>query len=210
MVIICFIFLLTIINFIVDTKGRQFILKKSSTYQYVLAAFGAAIISVLAQATIPLPFSPVPITGQTLAIGLVITILGMKLGTLSVLLYILLGSVGMPVFSGMSGGLGIVVGPTGGYIVGFLPTAIIMGYYLQKFGYTIPQAVIANIIGMVVTLAFGTAWLKVVANLTWTAAFLGGAAPFIITGVIKAALAAWLGVVVRRRLETAKLVEATA
>lgn len=185
-------------------------MKKGSTYQYVLAAFGAAIISVLAQVTIPLPFSPVPITGQTLAIGLVITILGTKLGTLSVLLYILLGSVGMPVFSGMSGGLGVVVGPTGGYIVGFLPTAIIMGGYLQKFGVTIPQAVIANTIGMVVTLAFGTAWLKIMADLTWTAAFMSGAAPFIITGLLKAALAAWLGVVVRGRLETAKLVEATA
>lgn len=182
-------------------------MKKSSTYQYVLAAFGAAIIAVLAQVTIPLPL--IPITGQTLAIGLVVTILGTKLGTLSVLLYILLGAVGMPVFSGFSGGLGIVAGPTGGYIVGFLPTAIIMGLYLKKFGLTIPQAVIANVIGMVVTLAFGTAWLKIVAELTWTAAFMGGAAPFIITGLLKAALAAWLGVVVRRRLESAHLVEAT-
>ncbi|KOS68682.1 biotin synthase [Lysinibacillus contaminans] len=185
-------------------------MKKSSTYEYVLAAFGAAIIAVLAQVTIPLPFSPVPITGQTLAIGLVVTILGAKLGTLSVLLYILLGAAGMPVFSGMSGGLGIVVGPTGGYIVGFLPTAFIMGLYLQKSGLTIPHAVVANVIGMVVTLAFGTVWLKIVADLTWTAAFMGGVAPFIITGLIKAVAAAWLGVVVRRRLETAHLVEATA
>lgn len=183
-------------------------MKKSNTYQYILAAFGAAIIAVLAQVTIPLPL--IPITGQTLAIGLVVTILGTKLGTLSVLLYILLGSAGIPVFSGMSGGLGIVVGPTGGYIVGFLPTAVIMGLYLKKFGITIPQAVVANVIGMVVTLAFGTAWLKIVADLTWTAAFMGGAAPFIITGLLKAALAAWLGVVVRRRLETAHLVAVTA
>lgn len=184
-------------------------MKKSSTYQYILAAFGAAIIAVLAQVTIPLPFSPVPITGQTLAIGLVVTILGTKLGTLSVLLYILLGAVGMPVFSGMSGGLGIVVGPTGGYIIGFLPTAIVMGLYMKKFGVTIPQAVVANVIGMFITLAFGTAWLKIAADLTWTAAIMGGAAPFIIVGLLKAVLAAWLGVVVRRRLATAHLVEAT-
>lgn len=182
-------------------------MKKGSTYQYVLVAFGAAIVAVLAQVTIPLPL--IPITGQTLAIGLIVTILGTKLGTLSVLLYILLGAIGIPVFSGMSGGLGVIVGPTGGYIVGFLPTAFIIGLYLKKFGVTIPQAVVANVLGMVVTLTFGTAWLKIAANLTWNAAFMGGAAPFILTGVVKAALAAWLGVIIRRRLESARLVEAT-
>lgn len=181
---------------------------KGNTYQYVLAAIGAAIIAILAQVTIPLPL--VPITGQTLAIGLVVTILGLRLGTLSVIVYILIGTVGIPVFSGMTGGLGIVVGPTGGYIVGFLPSAILMGLYMKKFGVTIPHAIVANLAGMVVTLAFGTVWLKVIADLTWTAAFMGGVAPFVIVGVIKAVLAAWFGVVVRRRLEKAHLIVATA
>lgn len=183
-------------------------MKKGSTYQYVLAAFGAAIIAVLAQVTIPLPL--IPITGQTLAVGIIVTILGTRLGTLSVLLYILLGAAGLPVFSGMSGGLGILVGPTGGYIVGFLATAIIMGLYLYKFGITFTQAIIANIIGMIVTLAFGTVWLKIVADYTWTAAFMGGVAPFIVVGIVKAVLAAWIGVIVRRRLERAHLIEAIA
>ncbi|MGE7954114.1 biotin transporter BioY [Lysinibacillus xylanilyticus] len=181
-------------------------MKKSSTYNYVLAAFGAAIIAVLAQVSIPLPFSPVPITGQTLAVGLIVTILGTRLGTFSVLIYILLGAVGLPVFSGMSGGFAILIGPTGGYIVGFLVTAVIMGLYLDKFGITIFHAIIANLIGMVVTLAFGTAWLKVAADLSWTAAFMGGVAPFIVVGILKAVLAAWVGVIVRRRLESARLI----
>lgn len=189
-------------------QGEAVHFEKGNTYQYLLAAIGAAIIAILAQVTIPLPL--VPITGQTLAIGLIVTILGTRLGTLSVLLYILLGAVGMPVFSGMSGGLGVVVGPTGGYIVGFLPSAVIMGLYMKKFGITIPHAIVANIIGMIVTLALGTAWLKIAADLTWTAAFMGGAAPFIIVGILKAVLAAYLGVVVRRRLETAHLIEVTA
>ncbi|MBG9455724.1 biotin synthase [Lysinibacillus sphaericus] len=179
-------------------------MKKSSTYNYVLAAFGAAIIAVLAQVTIPLPL--IPITGQTLAVGLVVTILGTRLGTLSVLIYILLGAAGIPVFSGMSGGFAILVGPTGGYIVGFLVAAIIMGLYLDKFGITIFQAITSNIIGMVVTLAFGTTWLKIVGDLTWTAAFMGGAAPFIIVGIVKAVMAGWFGVIVRRRLERAHLI----
>lgn len=175
----------------------------SKTYTYALTALGAAIIAVLAQLTIPLPL--VPITGQTLAIGLVVTILGTRNGTFAVLLYILLGAAGLPVFAGFTGGLSKVVGPTGGYIVGFLPTAIIMGVYLKKFGTTYGQAIVANMIGMVVTLAFGTVWLKIVAELSWTAAFMGGVAPFIIGGILKGVLAAWLGVLIRNRLQSARL-----
>lgn len=176
---------------------------KNNTYQYILAAFGAAIIAVLAQVTIPLPF--VPITGQTLAVGLVVTILGTKLGTLSVLVYILLGSIGLPVFAGFSGGFSHVVGPTGGYIVGFLLTAIVMGAYLNKFGFTYAQAIVANIIGMILTLTLGTVWLKIAAELSWTAAITGGATPFIIPGIVKGIIAAWLGIVIRQRLSSARL-----
>lgn len=196
--------MLTYLQHELTYKGRQFSLKKSSTYNYVLAAFGAAIIAVLAQVNIPLPL--IPITGQTLAVGLVVTILGTRVGTLSVLLYILLGAASIPVFTGMSGGIAILIGPTGGYIVGFLFTAIIMGLYLDKFGITFVHAIIANIIGMVVTLAFGATWLKIVGDLSWTAAFMGGVAPFIVAGIVKAVLAAWFGVIVRRRLERAHLI----
>lgn len=96
----------------------------------ILTALCTAIICILAQITIPLPL--VPITGQTLAIGIVATILGSKYGTLASLLYLILGAVGIPVFSGFSGGLGVIVGPTGGFIFGFIPTAFIIGYYLEK------------------------------------------------------------------------------
>lgn len=87
----------------------------------MIASLFAAIIGIFAQITIPLPL--VPITGQTLAIGLAATILGARYGTLSVLLYILMGAVGIPVFSQFSGGFSVLVGPTGGFIVGFIPTA---------------------------------------------------------------------------------------
>jgi len=176
---------------------------KSKTYSYVVTAFGAAIIAVLAQITIPLPL--VPITGQTLAVGLIATILGKKNGTLAVLLYILLGAIGLPVFTGFSGGLAVLAGPTGGYIIGFLVQAYVMGVYMEKFGVNYTQSIIANLIGMVITLAFGTTWLKVVGDLSWTAAFMGGVYPFIVVGIIKAVAAAWLGAVVRNRLESAQL-----
>lgn len=169
----------------------------------IITALFAAIIGILAQITIPLPL--VPITGQTLAIGLAATILGAKFGTISVLLYILIGAAGIPVFAGMSAGISVIVGPTGGFLVGFIPTAYFIGWMLEKTGYTIKNATIANIIGMIITLCFGTAWLKIAADLSWTAAFTSGFAPFIIVGILKATLASWIGITVRQRLAKANL-----
>jgi len=177
----------------------------SKTYGLVVTAFGAAIIAVLAQITIPLPL--IPITGQTLAIGLIVTILGLKYGTLSVLVYCLLGAIGLPVFTGMSGGISIILGPTGGYIIGFIPAAIFMGWYLNKLGYTYLHGLIANVTGMMLILVFGTLWLKVAADLSFLAAFFSGAAPFIPLELIKGGIAAWVGIVVRQRLLQANLLK---
>lgn len=169
----------------------------------IVTALFAAIIGILAQVTIPLPL--VPITGQTLAIGLAATILGARYGTMSILVYLGIGAVGIPVFAQMSGGLGSLFGPTGGYLFGFIPTAFIIGYYLEKTRFTVFNAIVANVIGMFVALTFGTVWLKVFANLSWAAAMTGGFLPFIIVGLIKAALAAWIGISVRNRLKSASL-----
>lgn len=169
----------------------------------IITALFAAIIGVLAQITIPLPL--VPITGQTLAIGLAATILGARYGTISVLLYLFIGAVGVPVFAEFSGGVSKLVGPTGGYLVGFVPAAFAIGWLLEKTSFNYLNAMIGNIIGMLITLVFGTVWLKLAMDLSWTAAFASGFAPFVIVGVIKAALASWIGIIVRKRLETAKL-----
>jgi biotin transport system substrate-specific component len=169
----------------------------------IVTALFAAIIGVLAQLTIPLPL--VPITGQTLAIGLAATILGPRYGMLSVILYLIIGSAGVPVFAEFSGGLSKLIGPTGGYLVGFIPTAFLIGWIMEKSSYTFVNAMIANTLGMLVTLTFGTVWLKVAMELTWAAALTGGFTPFIIVGLIKAALASWIGILVRNRLISAKL-----
>jgi len=170
---------------------------------WILSALFAAIISILAQVNIPLPL--VPITGQTLAVGLAATILGSRYGTLSVILYALIGALGIPVFSEMSGGIGVIVGPTGGFIVGFIPTAFLTGLILEKTNYTVVIGMIANTLGMLVTLSIGTIWLKFAAHLSWTAAFTSGFLPFIIVGLIKAFLASWIGITVYKRLVSAKL-----
>jgi len=173
----------------------------------ILAALFAAITAVLAQVTIPLPL--VPITGQTLAVGLAATILGSRLGTLSMVLYALLGAIGIPVFSEAAGGFQVILGPTGGYIIGFIVTAYVIGLIIEKTSFTFTNAMIANVIGMVVTLAIGVVQLKFVAGLAWGAALAGGVYPFIIGGIIKAAIAAYLGIIVRERLAQAKLLPAT-
>jgi biotin transport system substrate-specific component len=169
----------------------------------IVTALFAAIIGVLAQLTIPLPL--VPITGQTLAIGLAATILGSRYGTLSVILYIMIGAAGVPVFAEFSGGIAKLIGPTGGYLIGFIPSAFITGWFMEKTSFNLKNAMIANSIGMLLTLALGTTWLKIAADLTWTAALAGGFTPFIIVGLIKAALASWIGVLVRKRLISANL-----
>ncbi|WP_282156187.1 biotin transporter BioY [Cytobacillus gottheilii] len=169
----------------------------------IVTALFAAVIGVMAQMVIPIP--PVPITGQTLAIGLAATILGAKYGTFSVLLYLMIGAAGVPVFAEFSGGLSTIVGPTGGYLIGFIPAVFIMGFYMEKTAFTFLQAMIANTIGMLIALIFGTVWLKIAADMSWLAAIAGGFTPFIIVGLIKAAMAAWIGVLVRKRLQSAKL-----
>lgn len=169
----------------------------------IITALFAAIIGILAQVTIPLPL--VPITGQTLAIGLAATILGSRYGTLSVILYLIIGAVGIPVFAEMSGGISKIVGPTGGYLVGFIPTAYVTGLILEKTKFKLPYAILANIVGMIIALTFGTIWLKISASLSWAAAITGGATPFLLVGVIKAILAGWIGILVRNRLEASKM-----
>ena len=165
----------------------------------------AAITAVLAQIEIPLPL--VPISGQTLAVGLAATILGSRKGALAMLCYVLLGTVGLPVFAGATGGIPILFGPTGGYIFAFIFTAFITGYYLEKTSFTLVQAMIANTIAMVIALFIGTVWLKYALDLSWPAAMVAGVTPFIIPGLIKAFLASWIGINVRKRLLTANIIQ---
>jgi biotin transport system substrate-specific component len=187
-----------------NQKGEKYMTNQQLKLRMmIIIALFAAIIGVLAQITIPLPL--VPITGQTLAIGLAATILGSRYGTLSVILYIIIGAVGVPVFAEFSGGVSKLVGPTGGYLVGFIPAAYLIGFFMEKTSFNFINAMIANSIGMLITLALGTAWLKIAADLSWTVALTSGFTQFILVGLIKAALASWIGVLVRNRLISANL-----
>ncbi|WP_407933998.1 biotin transporter BioY [Aquibacillus rhizosphaerae] len=173
----------------------------------IICGIFAAITAILAQIEIPIPI--VPISGQTLAVGLTATIIGSRYGAIAMICYALLGATGLPVFAGFKGGVQVLIGPTGGYIFGFILAAYVTGLILEKTKFTITMAMIANTIGMIITLAFGATQLKFVLDMTWGQALVTGVYPFIVVGLIKAYLASWLGITVRKRLIQAKLVPQT-
>ena len=122
-------------------------------------AIGAALIAVCAWLSIPFT---VPFTLQSFAVCLLPALLGWKRGTLSVLIYMLLGAAGLPVFAGFKAGLGVLLGVTGGYIVGFLLTALCIGLVAERFPDPMLPLIAAMAVGMLLCYACGTAWFVVV------------------------------------------------
>lgn len=162
---------------------------RSLTTDILLIGAGAALTGVLAQVTIPL--YPVPITGQTLAVILVGSTLGALRGALSMVLYLALGTIGLPWFSDASSGWGVVAGPTGGYIVGFIAAAALTGWLAQRtWDRRVLGAFVSMSAGTLVTFAVGLPWLAASLGLTLEQTLEAGLYPFLIGGVIKALLAA--------------------
>ena len=119
----------------------------------------AVVMAVCAWISIP---AAVPFTLQTFGVFLAVGLLGGKRGTLAVLVYLLLGAVGIPVFAGFNGGLGYMLGSTGGYIVGFLLSALVMWGFDAALGRKTWVLAVSMVLGLVVCYAFGTAWFMVV------------------------------------------------
>ena len=180
--------------------------KKISVSEMALIAVMAAVTCIMGPLSIPIPFSVVPISLTNLAVYLAIYVLGCRRGTLSYLVYLLLGLVGVPVFSGFSGGVGKLFGPTGGYLLGFSFMALICGWAIDHFSCKLVPSFIGMLLGTVVCYAFGTAWLAYQANLTFMAALAAGVLPFIPGDLAKMVIAAVLGLQIRRRLAQANLV----
>jgi len=166
-------------------------MKKMSAKDLTLAALGAVIITISSYLTIP---STIPFTMQTFGVFCVLLVLGGKRGTLSVLIYIIMGMVGLPVFSGFKGGLVNLVGPTGGYIIGFLATGIVY-LILEKFANKKDiNKVIVLTIGLILCYLLGTIWFVVVAtsrggSYTMISALTLCVVPYIIPDLLKMYLA---------------------
>lgn len=132
--------------------------KKFRTLDLVYIGLSSALIAVCAWISIPLA---VPFTLQTLGICLASALFGAKRGTLATVIYILIGAIGLPVFSGFKGGIGVLFGSTGGYIIGFIFTALIVGLVADKTNKL--WALIASmVVGVLVCYIFGTVWFAVV------------------------------------------------
>ena len=138
--------------------------KKSVLTDMVYVAVFTAIISVLAQISIPLGII-VPFTLQTLGVFIASAMLGWKRGTLSVILYVLLGVIGLPVFAGFSGGVSVLFGPTGGYIIGFIFTALAVGFMTDKLGRKLWVLAVSMVVGLLLCYIFGTAWFIILYNM---------------------------------------------
>lgn len=129
------------------------------TLDLAYVGLAVALIAICSWISIP---TAIPFTMQTFAVFAVVGILGMYRGTIAVLVYILLGAVGVPVFAGFSGGIGVLFRNTGGYIMGFLFTALITGAIMKLFGKKVWVMAAAMVVGLLVCYAFGTAWFMVV------------------------------------------------
>lgn len=171
------------------------------TKEVTLIGLMTAVICILGPLSIPLPFSVVPISFANLAICFTVYILGWKNGTISCLIYLILGLAGVPVFAGFSGGFDKFAGPTGGYLVGFIFLALISGLFIEKFKGKIYMHAIGMFFGMAVTYLLGTVWLSWQLGLTFWQGLLMGVIPYIPGDIFKIVAALMLGPKLRKNVE---------
>lgn len=152
-------------------------------------AAGNVLLALCAQIAIPLPWTPVPLTGQTFGVMLVAVLLGARRSAITLVLYLLEGAMGLPVFAptGLPGAARLL-GPTAGYLWSYPVAAFVTGWLAERVGAGVARLAAALAVGQVIVLASGCAWLAVVAGMGWRAAFFAGVAPFILGDIVKMAL----------------------
>ena len=163
---------------------------RSAVKDTVFTAMFAALIAVCSILSIPV--GEVPVTLQTFAVCLSAAMLGHRRGVLSVLVYILLGAFGVPVFAGMKGGVGVLMGVTGGYIIGFLLTALIVGLAAERFVRGMIPLAASMAAGVLACYAVGTGWFMLTAKLPLGETLMLCVVPFLIPDAVKIAAAALL------------------
>ena len=170
---------------------RAAVTNKGKTYDIAYIGVFTVLITICSWISIP---TAIPFTLQTFAVFLAVSVLGGKRGTLAVVVYVLLGAIGVPVFAEFTGGLGIILGNTGGYIVGFIFSALIMWLMESLFGRKVWVQGISMVLGLLACYAVGTAWFMLVymrdAGAVALSTVLGWCViPFIIPDAVKMVLA---------------------
>ena len=174
-------------NTVTTPIARAFAIPHTRSADVLLAVLGGLAIGVLAQISVPL--WPVPVTGQTLGVLAVAAALGPRRGTFAVLAYLAQGAAGMPVFAGGTAGPAVLIGPTGGYLVGFVPAALLVGAWFEHRT-TADALLTAGVLtaATLVVYASGTVWLSRFVG--WDRVFALGVAPFLVGDALKIALVA--------------------
>lgn len=182
---------------------------RTNTAEITMIALMTAVTCILGPLSIPI--GPVPVSFTNLVIFLAVILLGLKRGTISYLVYLLIGLTGVPVFSAFTGGPAKLFGPTGGYLIGFIFLALIEGFFVERFrdadarNRTVMYCV-GIILGMAVTYLFGTVWLAYQAQMSFSAALAAGVLPFLPGDLAKMIAAVALGPVIRQRIARAGLI----
>lgn len=175
-----------------------------TTKRMVEIALITAVICILAPFAIPIPVSPVPISLTNLVIYIAVFILSWNDALFSYIIYLLLGIAGLPVFSGFTGGLEKLAGPTGGYLIGFIFMTIIAGIGTNKFGGKKLPAVLGMVLGLAVAYIFGTAWLAYQMHISFMAGLSVGVLPYLAGDAVKIIIAMIVGPILRSRLSAIK------
>lgn len=166
------------------------------TRDMTLIALMAVVICVCTWICIP---GPVPFTLQTLGVFAALELLGARRGFWAAAVYLVMGAAGLPVFAGMAGGLGILLGPTGGYLVGFLALALVYRGVTALPGRESVLRIAGHLLGLAACYTMGTAWFVFVSGTAGVkAALMTCVAPFVLPDLVKLALALWLGKRLRR------------
>ena len=164
----------------------------TKTKQLISCSLFAALTAILSQISIPLPFTPVPINLATLSVLLSGALLGKKGGAISQVVYTLLGAIGLPVFANFLSGIGVIFGPTGGYIIGYIVAAFVVGIIIEKTNRNLITYLLSMILGIISCYILGTAWFMYITNSNLLTSLTMCVFPFIPGDIVKIVIGAFL------------------
>lgn len=166
-------------------------MKNSNIYNLTLIALGAAIIAVFSPLAIPIGL--VPITLQTLAVGLVASVFKARETLFAVLVYLFLGLVGLPVFSAGTSGFAVLFGPSGGFLFAFIPVGLLISWLSRRAGNSFAKRLLGNLLCYALLLLLGTIWFKFYLHSPWLTAIKGAFLPFLLVELAKAVAVSMIG-----------------
>lgn len=172
---------------------------KLSIKDIIVCGLLASITAVLSQISIPIPFTTVPLTMQVFAVMLCGMLLGPKLGFISQIIYLSIGSIGMPVFSQMSAGFGIILGPTGGFLLSFPIVAFTVGYFYHRYKSKL-LLVLGMICGLIVSYLIGTIQFCLITKVSFISGLMACVIPFVAVDLLKIALVYVVGSSICKRV----------